>query len=285
MRALWETEEIGRRLLGPWDGEEGCVFLVFRSREVFLELQQFNDRSACRWFTAGSNSFDDELDHGDDSDARSTSTIQTDVGSPALGVIRLRAPQFVYEKAKDGLPACFLFGRRSTARRADVILGRGSKERMSRIHFALGLKLDAWAVCAMSGMRLTVNDTTLVSGMPGFALWPERGNRIQVADLDFEIYCREPRVAAQCLVDGWSTPPGPPVRCHRLLEHYVVTSHCRRRPGAARPAARPAPAPLRFRARTSGKPHPCRQVPRHRRLDLHPLRCQAVFTIAGTRSS
>ena len=46
-----------------------------------------------------------------------------------------------------------------------------------------------------------------------------------------------------------------------------------------------APASLRFRARTSGKPHPCRQVPRHRRLDLHPLRCQAVFTIAGTRSS
>ena len=229
MRALWETEDIGRRLLGAWDGE-GCVFLVFKRYEVFLELERLNGSSMCRWLPPlpprrdSGNGNDQGNDHandyygndnrnanGDDDDARSTSTIRTDGAAPGVGAVCLGAPQFLYEKAAAGLPACFLFGRRAAVRRADVLLGRGSKDGVSRIHFALGLKRDTWAVCAMSGAKTTVNQyTTLVSGTPGFALVPGRGNSIQLADIEFEIYCREPRVAAQYLADGRTLPPSLP---------------------------------------------------------------------------
>lgn len=211
MPALWETDtEIGRRLMEAWDGE-GCVFIVVRSFEVYQELEKLNGGSMCRWLStlapSGNGDGDDDDDEDEDEDAKSTSTIQTGSMAPGIGVICLRAPQFSYEKNQAGLPTCFLFGRKAAKRRVDVFLGRGSKTSLSRIHFALGIKSDVWAVRNLCDFETLVNrDTSLGPGSPGFALRPDQGNVIQVADIVFEIYCREPRVAATYLTDS-SFPP------------------------------------------------------------------------------
>lgn len=210
MPALWETDtEIGRRLMEAWDGE-GSVFVVVRSFEVYQELEKLNGSSICRWLSISAPFGDGEDGNDDDDDEdeeKSTSTIQTNSAAPDIGVICLRAPQFSYEKNQAGLPTCFLFGRKAAKRRVDVFLGRGSKTSLSRIHFALGIKSDVWAVRNLCDFETVVNrDTSLGPGSPGFALRPDQGNVIQVADIVFEVYCREPRVAATYLADS-SFPP------------------------------------------------------------------------------
>jgi hypothetical protein len=210
MPALWETDtEIGRRLMQAWDGE-GCIFIVVRSFEIYQELEKLNGTSMCRWLSTSALSGDGDDgndDDDEDDDAESTSTIKTDAAAPDIGVICLRTPQFSYEKNKAGLPTCFLFGRKAAKRRVDVFLGRGSKTSLSRIHFALGIKGDVWAVRNLCDFETVVNrDTSLGPGSPGFALRPDQGNAIQVADIAFEVYCREPRVAAMYLADS-SFPP------------------------------------------------------------------------------
>jgi hypothetical protein len=229
MAAQWESSNLGRRLLRAWDDEvwdhgKACVFLVVKSFEVYQELERLNGTEMCRWLSpsscaprgessgnGGVNDIDIDIDNGDDDeddDAMSIATIQTDAACPSLGVIRLGVPRFLFEKKKAGLPACFLFGRKSAVRRVDVVLGAGSKTSLSRVHFALGLKNNTWAVRNMCDFETEVNkDIPLGPGTPGFALWPERGNLIHVADLEFELYCREPSLAASYLADNYSIPP------------------------------------------------------------------------------
>ncbi|KAG7288939.1 hypothetical protein NEMBOFW57_005299 [Staphylotrichum longicolle] len=192
MPALWETDtDIGRRLMEAWEGE-GSVFLVTRSFGVYEELAKLNGfpESMCRWLPASAS-----VEDGDD--AKSTSTVRTDAAAPDIGVICLRAPQFTYEKKKAGLPTCFLFGRQSPRRKVDVCLGRRTKTSLSRVHFALGLKNDTWAIRNLCDFDTIVNrDTVLAPGTPTYALWPGRLNTVEVADIELELYCRDSRDAA-----------------------------------------------------------------------------------------
>lgn len=211
----WETNtEIGPRILDAWDGE-GSVFVVVRSYEVYKELERLNGGSSmCRWLSASppsqATSQQPHQEDGDDDyddDARSVSTAVTDAASPDIGVIRLGAPRFSYEKAKAGLPACFLFGRRCSKRTADIHLGRSSKTSVSRFHFALGLKNGNWAVRHIGRFKTVVDtDTPLNRTTPSLALRPGRCHVIRVADIDLELYCRDIAVAATFLMDNTSLP-------------------------------------------------------------------------------
>ncbi len=210
----WETNtEIGPRILDAWD-HEGSVFLVVRSLEVYKELERLNGRSMCRWLsgTPPSNpSQQSQLSRrdndDDDDDTRSIVTVEADAAPPDVGVICLRAPRFSYEKSKAGLPSCFLFGRRSSQRNVDVHLGGNSKKLVSRVHFALGLKNGHWAIRNVGPLETHLNrDIPLKRGTPSVALRPGRCKIVQVADIELEFYCRDPRIAADYLSDTPSLP-------------------------------------------------------------------------------
>ena len=200
-----------------WEGK-GSVFVVTKSLEIYQELLRLNDPSMCRWLSASTSCGDrdgrdgrDGIDGEDDDDTKSTSTVQMDDAAPDIGVICLVTPQLSYEKAKAGLPTCFLFGRDSARRKIDVCLGRKNKTSLSRVHFALGLKNDTWAVQNMFGSGTLVNrDTMLNPDMPSYALWPGRVNHICAADIELDLYCRNSRDAATYLMDHRYPPVVPP---------------------------------------------------------------------------
>jgi hypothetical protein len=212
MPALWENEtEIGRRLMQAWEGE-GSVFIVTRSFEIYQELKKLNDASMCRWLSpscprVGDEDGSEDGERGDDGDAESISTVHTDPTAPDIGAICLRTPQFTYEKPKAGLPTCFLFGRDAVRRKIDVCLGRRTKSRLSRVHFALGLKNDTWAIRHLcEDVTLVNGDTKLVPGTPSYALWPGRVNTIRVADIELELYYRDSRDATTYWTDHRDLP-------------------------------------------------------------------------------
>ena len=217
MPALWETDaDTGRRLMAWYD--QGSIFMVTRSFEVYQELERLNRGLMCCWISASTptednvdsggeddNADDGDPDDGDDGeeDSKSVSTVRADPIAPDIGVICLHTPRFFYEKMKAGLPTCFLFGRQSAGRKVDVCLGRSSKIGLSRIHFAVGLKNGIWAVRHMCPTDITTvnGQIDLIPATPSCVLWPGRVNTIQVADIKLEIYCRDQHDTAPHLRD------------------------------------------------------------------------------------
>lgn len=190
----WEQSEIGQRLLNaPWGSLNSCeiaLFIVIREEAQFRSIMSLNlqrGSQRCLWISddSGSESSDSTIRCHSDGD---------------FGAIALCASDYNYEKHERQHPPCFLFGRVTKRRFADVWLGKDRQ--FSRSEFILAMKKGFWILRSHGSPLVVQNDTALERSMPGMALNPHTANTVKWANelgggLKFEIYCRAPRDSGQ----------------------------------------------------------------------------------------